>query len=184
MPQVQVQSEAVAELMGNSGLAATDLVPGEYEGGFKLWEGANDLIGVMLRRWVGSWNPAAEPDATKATTRAAETGPAAVASEAGTAGTNEAEAGTSTEGTGGTAIASACDSALAGQAVLELGCGHGLPGLIALLGGASVVFNVRCCPRRTCICMCSRRAALVSLGTLFSLNKSLVLSGGISDSFR
>lgn len=32
---------------------------------------------------------------------------------------------------------------LQGLRVLELGCGHGLPGIVALLAGADVTFHVR-----------------------------------------
>jgi hypothetical protein len=34
-------------------------------------------------------------------------------------------------------------ASLQGVRVLELGCGHGLPGILALLGGALVTFHVR-----------------------------------------
>lgn len=33
---------------------------------------------------------------------------------------------------------------LKGKRVLELGCGHGLPGLVAALAGADVHFQVAC----------------------------------------
>lgn len=32
-----------------------------------------------------------------------------------------------------------------GKRVLELGCGHGLPGILCMLAGAEVVFHVRVC---------------------------------------
>lgn len=65
----------------------TDIVPGQYEGGFKLWECARDFV------------------------RFVHTGPA----------TNTPRCW------------------LTGKRVLEVGCGHGLPGITALLGGAACV---------------------------------------------
>lgn len=73
-------------------LSNSDLVPGKYEGGLKLWEGSLDLVKTLR---------------------------------------SEAEDG---------------QLSLAGKRVLELGCGHGLPGIVACLGGATVVhfqdFNI------------------------------------------
>ncbi|PIN08456.1 putative methyltransferase [Handroanthus impetiginosus] len=66
-------------------LANSDLVPGKYEGGLKLWEGSLDLI---------------------------------------TALSSEIKDGR---------------LSFSGKQVLELGCGHGLPGIFACLKGASTV---------------------------------------------
>lgn len=66
-------------------LSNSDLVPGKYEGGLKLWEGSLDLV-KTLRSEVES-----------------------------------------------------CNLSLAGKKVLELGCGHGLPGVFSCLQGASAV---------------------------------------------
>lgn len=66
-------------------LSNSDLVPGKYEGGLKLWEGSLDLV-KTLRSEVESNN-----------------------------------------------------LALVGKKVLELGCGHGLPGIFSCLQGASAV---------------------------------------------
>ncbi|KAK4388014.1 Histidine protein methyltransferase 1 [Sesamum angolense] len=66
-------------------LANSDLVPGKYEGGLKLWEGSLDLI---------------------------------------TALSSEIQDGR---------------LSFPGKRVLELGCGHGLPGIFACLKGAAVV---------------------------------------------
>ncbi|XP_076897063.1 uncharacterized protein LOC143550265 [Bidens hawaiensis] len=66
-------------------LSDSDLVPGKYEGGLKLWEGSLDLV-KTLRTEVKSSN-----------------------------------------------------LSLAGMKVLELGCGHGLPGIYSCLQGASAV---------------------------------------------
>lgn len=74
------------------GVSNTDLVPGKYEGGLKLWECAVDLVNVLQ---------------------------------------GEVKDGR---------------LSFRGKRVLELGCGHGLPGLYACLKGASSVhfqdFNV------------------------------------------
>ncbi|WCJ27620.1 hypothetical protein M5689_009351 [Euphorbia peplus] len=67
------------------GLPNSDLVPGVYEGGLKLWEGSLDLI-KALRTEVQHGN-----------------------------------------------------LSFTGKRVLELGCGHGLPGIFACLEGAAVV---------------------------------------------
>ncbi|XP_065861561.1 uncharacterized protein [Euphorbia lathyris] len=67
------------------GLPNSDLVPGVYEGGLKLWEGSLDLI-KALRSEVQNGN-----------------------------------------------------LSFTGKRVLELGCGHGLPGIFACLEGAAVV---------------------------------------------
>ncbi|XP_004489175.1 uncharacterized protein [Cicer arietinum] len=67
------------------GLSNSDLVPGKYEGGLKLWEGSLDLIKALRSD---------------------------IKSELISFG---------------------------GKRVLEVGCGHGLPGIYALLEGASVV---------------------------------------------
>ncbi|CAJ2668919.1 unnamed protein product [Trifolium pratense] len=67
------------------GLSNSDLVPGKYEGGLKLWEGSLDLI-KALRSDIKSQL-----------------------------------------------------ISFGGKRVLEVGCGHGLPGIYALLEGAAVV---------------------------------------------
>ncbi|KAK4585623.1 hypothetical protein RGQ29_023042 [Quercus rubra] len=67
------------------GLSNSDLVPGKYEGGLKLWEGSLDLVKV-LHIEVKNGN-----------------------------------------------------LSLRGKRVLELGCGHGLPGIFACLEGAAAV---------------------------------------------
>ncbi|CAK8540597.1 unnamed protein product [Lathyrus sativus] len=67
------------------GLSNSDLVPGKYEGGLKLWEGSLDLIKALRSE---------------------------IKSELISFG---------------------------GKRVLEVGCGHGLPGIYSLLEGAAVV---------------------------------------------
>lgn len=66
-------------------LSNSDLVPGKYEGGLKLWEGSLDLIKSLQ---------------------------------------SEVESG---------------NLSLTGKKVLEIGCGHGLPGIFSCLQGASAV---------------------------------------------
>lgn len=81
LDEVSLENEALAGIVERS-----DLAPGVYEGGFKLWEGALDLLGYVDQ--TGSALP------------------------------------------------------VVGGRVLELGCGHGLPGIWALQAGAhSVVFT-------------------------------------------
>ncbi|XP_027913433.1 histidine protein methyltransferase 1 homolog isoform X1 [Vigna unguiculata] len=67
------------------GLSNSDLVPGKYEGGLKLWEGSLDLIKALR---------------------------------------SDIRSGLTSFG---------------GKRVLEVGCGHGLPGIFALLEGAAAV---------------------------------------------
>eukprot|EP00898_Chlorokybus_atmophyticus_P003845 jgi/Chlat1/4461/Chrsp29S04417 len=74
--------DSPAAVLGQD-LSATDLVPGVYEGGFKLWECAIDLVNVLHER--------------------------------------------------------AADEPSRGQRVIELGCGHGLPGIAAMRLGAGEV---------------------------------------------
>ncbi|KAL9232729.1 hypothetical protein vseg_007804 [Gypsophila vaccaria] len=66
-------------------LSNSDLVPGKYEGGLKLWEGSLDLVKALQ---------------------------------------SEIQKG---------------DLSLEGKRVLELGCGHGLPGIFACLKGSAAV---------------------------------------------
>lgn len=66
-------------------LSNSDLVPGKYEGGLKLWEGSLDLVKTLR----------SEHEANRLS--------------------------------------------IAGKRVLELGCGHGLPGIFACLKGAAAV---------------------------------------------
>lgn len=99
LPKAVIDNATAARLVGQPELCVADLVPGRYEGGFKVWEGALDLCRVLLRRHSGPWQQ-----------------PAAAQDGAGTVG-------------------------FAGLRVLELGCGHGLPGIVALLGGAHVTFH-------------------------------------------
>ncbi|KAK9095810.1 hypothetical protein Sjap_021307 [Stephania japonica] len=66
-------------------LSNSDLVPGKYEGGLKLWEGSLDLVKTLH---------------------------------------SEIQSG---------------QLSLVGKRVLELGCGHGLPGIFACLQGAGLV---------------------------------------------
>ncbi|KAF7837042.1 histidine protein methyltransferase 1-like protein isoform X5 [Senna tora] len=67
------------------GLSNSDLVPGKYEGGLKLWEGSLDLIRAL---------------------------------------NSDIRSG---------------HISFVGKRVLEVGCGHGLPGIFALLKGAAIV---------------------------------------------
>eukprot|EP00268_Persea_americana_P021302 TRINITY_DN2125_c0_g4_i1.p1 TRINITY_DN2125_c0_g4~~TRINITY_DN2125_c0_g4_i1.p1 ORF type:complete len:328 (+),score=66.85 TRINITY_DN2125_c0_g4_i1:122-1105(+) len=67
------------------GVSNSDLVPGKYEGGLKLWEGSLDLVKTLY---------------------------------------NESQEG---------------KLSLKGKRVLELGCGHGLPGIFTCLEGAAVI---------------------------------------------
>ncbi|GMY32102.1 histidine protein methyltransferase 1 homolog isoform X1 [Fagus crenata] len=67
------------------GLSNSDLVPGKYEGGLKLWEGSLDLVKALYTEFKNG------------------------------------------------------NLSFRGKRVLELGCGHGLPGIFACLEGAAAV---------------------------------------------
>jgi hypothetical protein len=116
--KAQPASAGCSELLQGGDGDASDLVPGVYEGGLKLWEGAIDLAIVLASTYRCFPEAAADDDCQDASTDSA----AQKASEA-LAGQQLAD--------------------LKGARVLELGCGHGLPGVLALLGGAAVTFHVR-----------------------------------------
>ena len=99
----RLRAPSAPPTVGGRALAATDLVAGVYEGGFKCWEGSLDLARLLL----------------------AADGP----------GEGRREGG---EGHGDPPNPYSLGS---GQRVLELGCGHGLPGVVALLRGAAVDFQ-------------------------------------------
>ena len=82
--KVAKTSEEASKSLVNDAVVVSDLVPGEYEGGFKLWEGGIDLAAYVHQHW--------KKDISSNST------------------------------------------------VLELGCGHGLPGVVALLNDAEVHF--------------------------------------------
>jgi len=95
MSKGRLESGDVSRLLGLEAVTVADLIPGEYEGGFKLWEGSDDLVKCLCEEWrlqVSPW---------------------------------EAEFAPPPE--------------VSGKRVLELGCGHGLPGVFAALAGASEV---------------------------------------------
>lgn len=82
----------------------SDLVPGKYGGGFKVWECSIDLVEYVLSyEWYMTFLKT---------------------------GSNEL-------GDGGPSMSTS--SSLKNRTVLELGCGHGLPGLACLLQGAQQV---------------------------------------------
>ena len=105
--KVDIASEQCAMLLGCEAASASDLVPGLYEGGFRVWEGAIDLTAELL------------------------------------ASTCSAAAARTDAGAGSAHICARERSGLDGTRVLELGCGHGIPGIAALLAGADVTFHVR-----------------------------------------
>ncbi|KAL2923265.1 Histidine protein methyltransferase 1-like protein [Bienertia sinuspersici] len=96
-------------------LANSDLVPGKYEGGLKLWEGALDLVKALH---------------------------------------SEIQKG---------------DLSFEGKRVLELGCGHGLPGIFACIKGADSIhfqdFNVE----------------VLKCLTLPNVNANLAIATSVSD---
>jgi len=91
----RLESSDASRLLGLDELAVADLIPGQYEGGFKLWEGSDDLVRCLCLEWGLQRSPLDsdfEPPPE-----------------------------------------------CSGKRVLELGCGHGLPGVFAALAGAAEV---------------------------------------------
>lgn len=78
--------------------------------GFKLWEGAQDLMDIIVHQFEGPWT-----------------------SQAGSAALSCIDG----------CMLAMLPSSLQGTRVLELGCGHGLPGILCMLAGAEVFFHVR-----------------------------------------
>jgi hypothetical protein len=108
-------------------------VPDEHElqvpaGGFKLWEGALDLCQYLIQRY-GLQHLCKDSSSSSS------------ASSAAAAGKDASSSGR---------------DSLQGKAVIELGCGHGLPGIVAALGGASEVHFQVCL-------MCLPQGALLQL---------------------
>jgi predicted nicotinamide N-methyase len=87
-----ITSEQAATLLNQEKVENSDLIPGQYEGGFKLWEGSIDLAQFAAQTLF----PPPPSSSHSTTTR---------------------------------------------PRVMELGCGHGLPGLVALLSGCEVHFQ-------------------------------------------
>ena len=87
----RVTGQEASRHLNDKRVAINDLIPGVYEGGFKLWEGSVDLSRHLMAKFAAS-----------------ESFP---------------------------------PSALEGKKVLELGCGHGLPGILCLMMGAEVHFQ-------------------------------------------
>ena len=96
-------------------------VAGRYEGGFKLWEG-----GLDLAQFLALHSEALLVPASRCGSEPSSCGGAAPSGSSGGGGSSSGGSGS----TGGRVR------------VLELGCGHGLPGLVALHGGAEVHFQV------------------------------------------
>lgn len=124
----------------SSGTASTsDLVPGEYEGGFKLWEGALDLLMVLASRVHGVQRPVPDECVARLSSDISCSGQGQTVQSTGSQAAAE-------HSKIAPLLVGAVQSMLRkaqGQRVLELGCGHGLPGIFMLLAGAHVTFHVR-----------------------------------------
>ena len=110
----------------------TDIKPGVYEGGLKLWECSIDLAAFLsapakLEEDGDLWRDKESSAAVGVRTGAV--GPTIGASANIRSGS----------GAGGVVLSRAQAFARRGGAVAELGCGHGLPGVVSLLAGASTL---------------------------------------------
>jgi hypothetical protein len=52
---VELSDDECKALVGCQEMSGNDLIPGCYEGGFKVWEGALDLVGYLLTTFRGPW---------------------------------------------------------------------------------------------------------------------------------
>ena len=133
----QASTRICASILPDHQHLSSDLVPGIYEGGLKLWEGAVDLLSVLAGTYATA--ACAAHEITDSYHPLASDAPEPRLS-------------------------------LAGSRVLELGCGHGLPGIFALIGGANVTFHVRlsfqtACALRDCACCTHPRSHASLLAT-------------------
>ena len=129
MLKKRVTGQEAAGHLHDDRVASNDLIPGVYEGGFKLWEGAIDLSRHLIAKY-GNPNPG---EAAAAPGGGVFTPPSSAAPGGGVFTPGVAAPG------GG--VFTPPSSALEGKKVLELGCGHGLPGILCLLLGAEVHFQ-------------------------------------------
>eukprot|EP00892_Ulva_mutabilis_P011712 jgi/Ulvmu1/8913/UM005_0004.1 len=106
--KVHIETADAAATLGVDAVNLADVVPGQYEGGFKLWEGAQDLMDILAFRVTGPW-------------------PRCPCSTAFSSIDSK--------------VLATLPANLQGKRVLELGCGHGLPGVLCMLAGAQVVFH-------------------------------------------
>ena len=116
-------SDALAQLT-----ATTDVVKGVYEGGLKQWECSSDLL-KLLKDIVTGEDSA--PDATAAAD-AYEAAVTAALRNGNNAGANESASESVSAGDPKSAAAVVRGLSLHGARVVELGCGHGIPGIFAL----------------------------------------------------
>lgn len=121
------------ELTQVDDLSVSDLVPGKYEGGFKLWEGAVDLLNVLACTFQSVQQPIAPPAGTGPETGARSDQdrdfPDTAAAEESSCSHEFRDAWEGLQ-------------PMSGRRVLELGCGHGLPAIFLLLGGAFITLHV------------------------------------------
>jgi hypothetical protein len=58
LEKVELRDFKCKALIGCQEMSGSDLVPGYYEGGFKVWEGAVDLVAYLLSIFKGPWEKA------------------------------------------------------------------------------------------------------------------------------
>lgn len=117
-------SDEMAATLVDRQVLQSDLVPGVYEGGFKLWEGSIDLCSVLAKEW---WVPnQARPLGRDIPADLLLPTPFPTLE---CSGLQRSPLAADFEPAG----------PLSGAAVVELGCGHGLPGILAGMFGARAV---------------------------------------------
>lgn len=124
-------SHSATRLIGKPDLAASDLIPGEYEGvhlprAFCHLDGWNQEWRYMLCRAEWTTQPVATAGGLKLWESAVDLANFLLERFANPAAAD----GGSLRGN------------MRGMRVIELGCGHGLPGIICALAGAEVCFQV------------------------------------------
>ncbi|KAG1665922.1 hypothetical protein FOA52_004511 [Chlamydomonas sp. UWO 241] len=121
-----------AALLGDNRVEGNDLIPGLYEGGFKLWEGAIDLCRYLMKTFDMGSDLLTSPNAPQK---------------------------------------------MRGKKVLELGCGHGLPGILCMLAGAVVHFQDYNCSVLTELTMPNVHANVARLAAGRPVSRARYFSG-------
>ena len=138
--RAEIGQQLMDILFDDDSRTQTDLVPGRYEGGLKVWEASLDLVRYLHRMNVSEHHPLFH----NTTTTSAPTTESAATTQSD-AETSKGESNSTAAPTTATAMTLVSDTkdkeetespntaaTVAPIRVLELGCGHGYPGIYAL----------------------------------------------------
>ncbi|KAL4858298.1 Protein NRT1/ PTR FAMILY 8.1 [Chlorella vulgaris] len=126
-----ISNAQAATLLSDERVESNDLIAGVYEGGFKSWEG-----GVDLSQFLAAALDHQQQRQQQSTTSLQQKDEARAVQQREVEEERREEEGREQEGAALPAVALS-----SGSRVIELGCGHGLPGLVALRAGAEVHFQ-------------------------------------------